>query len=205
MGVKAMCRPPCEPIMTRSIVALSGNVTRPSRTAALTASIVASIERHAIGKTTTFQMVDVAPELFAALRPDQLAGRARAIVDAVEAADVLVVASPVYRASYTGALKHLFDLVHFASLAGKPVILAATGGSHLHGLVTEHQLRPLMSFFNALTVPTAVYATEADFSDFQLTSPAILARIERAVGEVAALARLRAAQLAEPANGRLIA
>lgn len=191
--------------MTLSIVALSGNVTRPSRTASLTASIVSAFERHTIGTTTTFQMVDVAPDLFTALRPEQLAGRARDIVDTVEASDILVVASPVYRASYTGALKHLFDLVHFGALAGKPVILAATGGSHLHGLVTEHQLRPLMSFFNALTVPTAIYATEADFTDFALNSPAVLARIERAVGEAVSLSRLRSAPLVAAASERLIA
>jgi FMN reductase len=182
--------------MSLSIVALSGNVTRPSRTASLTAAITSAFERRAIGTTTAFELVDVATDLFAALRPEQLTGRSREIVDTVEAADILVVASPVYRASYTGALKHLFDLVHFGALAGKPVILAATGGSQLHGLVTEHQLRPLMSFFNALTVPTAIYATEADFADHALINPAIFARIDRAVEEAVSLVGRKAVPVA---------
>jgi FMN reductase len=85
----------------------------------------------------------------------------------------------------------LFDLVDHEALAGKPVLLTATGGTPLHGLVTEHQLRPLLGFFNALTLPTAVYATEADFSDYQLVNPKIIARIERAAAEAAAQLRLR--------------
>ncbi|MGO8048504.1 NADPH-dependent FMN reductase, partial [Rhizobium johnstonii] len=61
----------------------------------------------------TIELVDAAPILFQALRSDQLDAEGRAILDAVEAADVLVVGSPFYRASYTGALKHLFDLVDY--------------------------------------------------------------------------------------------
>ena len=79
-------------------------------------------------------------------------GEGKALIRALEAADLIVVGTPVYRASYTGALKHVFDLLHKDSLAGKPAVLAATGGSALHGLVTEHQLRPLLALnpFTAL-------------------------------------------------------
>jgi FMN reductase len=62
-----------------------------------------------------------------------------------------------------------------------PVLLAATGGSDRHALVIEHQLRPLFGFFQALSLPIGVYATEADFTDYQITSPQVLERIERAV------------------------
>jgi len=133
----------------------------------------------------TIELVDAAPILFKALRSDQLDAEGRAIIDAVEAADVLVVGSPVYRASYTGALKHLFDLVDYRALTGKRVILAATGGTPLHGLMTEHQLRPLFGFFNALTLPTSIYATETDFTDYEIASPVVQERIERAVSELA--------------------
>ncbi len=167
------------------IIGLSGNVKRPSRTASLVEAIV-SVARDRLGsKGQVIELVDAAPTLFRALRSDQLDAEGRAIIDAVEAADVLVVASPVYRASYTGALKHLFDLVDYRALTGKRVILAATGGTPLHGLMIEHQLRPLFGFFNALTLPTAVYATEADFADYGIANPAVLDRIERAVSELA--------------------
>jgi FMN reductase len=63
------------------------------------------------------------------------------------------------------------------------VLLTATGGSHLHGLVTEHQLRPLFGFLNALTLPTTVYAVETDFLDYRVSSAKILDRLDRAVDE----------------------
>lgn len=167
------------------IVGLSGNVKRPSRTASLVEAIVSSARDRLGAESTVFELVDAAPILFRALRSDQLDAEGRAIIDAVEAADILVVGSPVYRASYTGALKHLFDLVDYRALTGKRVILAATGGTLLHGLVTEHQLRPLFGFFNALTLPTAIYATETDFAEYGITSSDVHERIERAVSELA--------------------
>jgi FMN reductase len=167
------------------ILGLSGNVKRPSRTASLVEAIVSAAASKLGLDRRTIELVDAAPILFKALRSDQLDADGRAIIDAVEAADVLVVGSPVYRASYTGALKHLFDLVDYRALTGKRVILAATGGTPLHGLMTEHQLRPLFGFFNALTLPTSIYATETDFADYGINSPMVRERIERAVSELA--------------------
>ena len=169
------------------ILGLSGNVSRPSRTASLVRAITAAVEKQFDVDGQVIELADAAPVLFRALRADQLDKAGRDIIDAVEAADILVVGSPVYRASYTGALKHLFDLVHFRALTGKHIILAATGGTQLHGLVTEHQLRPLFGFFNALTIPTALYATEPDFAGHELTSPDVAKRINSAVSELAQL------------------
>ncbi|MBA8821576.1 FMN reductase [Ochrobactrum sp. P6BS-III] len=166
------------------VLGIYGSVKRPSRTARLVDSILAGIVRGADVEIDRIDLVDAAPVLFRALRADQLDAAGRAIVDAVEAADVLVVGSPVYRASYTGALKHLFDLVDFRALQGRSVVLAATGGSALHGLMLEHQFRPLFGFFGAVTIPTTVYAVEADFTEYTLSNPAVEARIERAVLEL---------------------
>jgi FMN reductase len=177
--------------MTVKLLGLSGSVARPSRTTALVRRILAAVEGQTGLSGGLIELAEDAPNLFSALTRGQLAGRAAQVVQAVEAADLLVVGTPVYRASYTGALKHLFDLVNHEALAGKPVLLAATGGTLLHGLVTEHQLRPLFGFFNALTLPTAVYATEADFSDYRLMNGKIIARIERAAAEAARQLHLR--------------
>ena len=166
------------------IPGISGSVKRPSRTAHVVERIVAAIGRTAKVETDLIDLADAAPVLFRALRADELDEAGRAIVDAVEAADVLVVGSPVYRASYTGALKHLFDIVDFRALQGRRVILAATGGSPLHGLMLEHQFRPLFGFFGTVTVPTTVYAIEADFTGYTLSNPAVEARIERAVADL---------------------
>ncbi|MDH7808538.1 MULTISPECIES: FMN reductase [Rhizobium/Agrobacterium group] len=167
-----------------NVLGISGSVKQPSRTARIVSDILASIERRASVSVDTIDLAVAAPILFRALRADQLDEAGRRIIDAVEVADVLVVGSPVYRASYTGALKHLFDLVDFRALQGKRVILAATGGTALHGLMLEHQFRPLFGFFGAVTVPTTVYAVEADFTGYTLSNPVVEARVERAVAEL---------------------
>lgn len=51
----------------------------------------------------------------------------------------------------------------------------------------DHQLRPLFSFFQALTLPIGVYATEADFSNYQITSEPLRARIQLAAERAAPL------------------
>ncbi len=166
-----------------TIVGVSGSVTRPSRTTALVRSIVEAIASRADTDTEIVELADAAPHLFAALTPYQVEGRAREILDLIEGADLLVVGTPVYRASMSGALKHLFDLVDHRAFAGKPVVLAATGGSLMHGLVTEHQMRPLFGFLNALTLPTTVYAVESDFDNYRVTTAKIGERIARAADE----------------------
>jgi len=150
----------------------------------LVASILHAIDKRIDVSMRHIDLVEAAPVIFRPLRADRLDADGRDIIRAVEEADILVVGSPVYRASYTGALKHLFDLVHFESLAGKPVILAATGGSLLHGLMIDHQLRPLFGFFKALSLPIGVYAVESDFDGYNVSNAEIQARIESAADQL---------------------
>ena len=115
------------------------------------------------------------------MRRSELAVDVQAELARIESADLLVVASPVYRASYTGLFKHLFDFVEQYALVGTPVLLAATGGSERHGLMIEHQLRPLFGFFQSLTLPNGIYASDADFTDYRISNDELQERIETAV------------------------
>jgi FMN reductase len=133
----------------------------------------------------TYDLTDLRPSLGQAARLDDLDPLARAIVDSLVNADGLIVGSPVYKGSYTGLFKHLFDLIDPQALAGKPILLTATGGGDKHALVIEHQLRPLFSFFEAATLPTGVYAGAADFIDGRPENPVLLTRIDRAVDQFA--------------------
>src|SRR5690625_3965738 len=67
------------------------------------------------GFTTAVDRDGVAPEVDDELR-------------AAEQADLLIAATPVFRGSYPGLFKHFFDLIEQYALAGKPVLLLATGG-----------------------------------------------------------------------------
>ncbi|MGW0608663.1 FMN reductase [Streptomyces sp. NPDC002644] len=102
--------------------------------------------------------------------------------EAVTAADGLIVVTPVFSASYSGLFKAFFDVLDKDALDGKPVLVAATGGSARHSLVLDHALRPLFSYLRAVVVPTGVYAASEDWG-----AEGLQERIERAAGQLAAL------------------
>ena len=109
------------------------------------------------------------------------------------------------KAAYTGLLKHLFDLIDQAVLAGRPVVLAATGGSDRHALVIEHHLRPLFAFFGAHALPAGLYATNADFISSDQLAVATEARISRLVDQLDAWVKAapQAGTSAGPRSGRV--
>ena len=160
------------------LVAVSGGMQRPSKTTALAEQLLALIANEIPCEPRLVEMGRLAP---------QLAG---AELVAVEQADVLVVATPVYRGSYTGLFKHFFDFIHQDALIDKPVLLAATGGSQRHALVIDHQLRPLFSFFQARTLPLGIYATDEDFADYRLQNDALIQRAGLAVQRALPLVEL---------------
>ena len=165
------------------VLGVSGNITRPSKTRTFVDYIAGQLASRVGAASATFDIQDLGPSLGQARRLAELDPAARNLVERLIAADVLVVGSPTYKGSYTGLFKHFFDLLDPSALRGKPIILAATGGGERHSLIVEHQLRPLFGFFEALTLPTAIYASDRDFSDGALVSEAIRARAQQAVAE----------------------
>jgi FMN reductase len=183
--------------MSRLIVGFSGSLSRPSKTRALIELAASTISARFGGTAETWDLTDLQPSLGAARTLDDLNGVARDVVASILSADVLVVGSPVYKGSYTGLFKHLFDLIDPVALSGKPVLLTATGGGDKHALIIEHQLRPLFGFFEAAVLPTGVYASAGDFEDDIPASAPLIARLERAVDRLGPwLAELPAAHAA---------
>lgn len=166
-----------------SIVGVSGSLSRPSRTSVLVSAVLDAVAKQSDADTQLFDLYDLSEGFFGGGTYDNLPGSHQRVIDEIESADLLIVGTPVYRGSYSGAFKHLFDLVRYDRLKGKPVILTATGGTPLHGLMTEHQLRPLFGFFGALTLPTTVYALETDFTNYALSNPAIQQRVDAVAAE----------------------
>ncbi len=166
---------------TYQVVAISGGLQRPSRTLALVRALASALGDAVPVNVRVIELGDIAARLAGALTRAQVPADIEEKIRAIETADLLIAASPVYRASYSGLFKHLFDLVHHEALVDVPVLLAATGGSERHALVIDHQLRPLFSFFQARTLPIGVYASESDFDRYEIDSPALQARIALAI------------------------
>lgn len=168
------------------ILGVCGNTQRPSRTRALVETVAASLAARHGHRTDVVDLVEIGQCLSNAAG-SPATGAVDRIVAAIEAADALIVGSPVYKGSYSGLFKHVFDLVPPTALAGRAVLITATGGGPRHCLVVEHQLRPLFGFFEASTAPTAVYASEADFTASVPTNPVLLDRIALATDQFARL------------------
>jgi FMN reductase len=104
-------------------------------------------------------------------RPLEAYGEAtRQAVARIAGAAAVLIGAPVYRASFSGVLKNLLDIVPVEALQGKPVGVVAMGGSPHHYLAVDSQLRQVLAWFGALLAPTGIYLTGSDFRDGQLTS-----------------------------------
>ena len=189
--------------MTRPlrVVAVSGGLQSPSKSAGLARHLLALIADQVPCQQRLVELGQLAPQLTGAVWRSQLPDTVERELAAVEQADVLVVSTPVFRGSYTGLFKHFFDLIGQDALIDKPVLLAATGGSERHALVIDHQLRPLFSFFQARTLPLGVYATDKDFVDYRLRDEALIERATLAVQRALPLIELaRHASLSQAAQ-----
>ncbi len=172
------------------IVAVSGSFRDPSTTSALLAGIVDGIADAVRNRAVSRETVNLAPlaaDLAAAVTGGGTSDAVTAALESVGSADILVVATPIYRGTYTGLFKLFFDLVHQDALVGTPVLLAAGGGNDQHTLAIDHQLRPLFAFFRAATLPVGVYARPVDFTREKQIDPAgaLPEAISRAVSAAA--------------------
>ena len=163
------------------VVAVCGSLQLPSKSQGLLDAIVDELGHQLDVTTTVIRLTDLAPTLAGSFSRDVVDPRLEEALLEIESAELLVVVSPVYRAAFSGLFKHLFDLVDQRALEGTPVLLAATGGSERHSLILEHHLRPLFSFFQAVTLPLGVYGVESDFEDYRVASESLKQRVVRTV------------------------
>lgn len=169
------------------ILGLSGNISPSSKTRTLVETALDLAQRRLHAESEIIAIHDFGTDLGAARRLEDLSPANRDRVARLLSADALIVATPIYKASYPGLFKHLIDLIDPNALIGKPVLVSATGGGEKHALAVEHQLRPLFAFFEAKVLPTAVHVSDKDFTDGVLTGQASLARLARAVAQFDAL------------------
>jgi FMN reductase len=179
------------------LLMLIGAATPPGRLAAAIAA-TADMLRKDVGNiyvdimnlaSTTVEVCDG--------RPLEGYGAAtRGAVGRIAAAAVVLIAAPVYRASFPGVLKNLLDIAPVEALQAKPVGIVAMGGSAHHYLAVDTQLRQVLAWFGALVAPTSVYLTAADFRDGELASQPARAELV-ALGNtlLALLGRLGSASL----------
>lgn len=174
------------------VVVVNGSPSRPSKTMGLVDVILDTLAGLLPVQLSRIDVYRLGPGFTAAIERDDVPSEVEATLRLAEQADLLIAATPVYRGSYPGLFKHFFDLVDQYALANKLVLLAATGGGDHSALALEHALRPLFAFFQALTVPVAVFASAGDFDGTVLLNPRIYGRIQVGLTDVVDLLQARA-------------
>ena len=172
-----------------TIAVISAGLSQPSSTRLLAGKLAEATagQLPAGTEVITIELRDLAHDIVNALLTGFPAPALREAIEQVVSADALIAVTPLYSGSYNGLFKSFFDVLEPGALAGKPVLIAATGGTARHSLALEHAIRPLFSYLRAITVPTAVFAATEDWGAAGGTGEGLTERIERAGAELGAL------------------
>jgi FMN reductase len=189
---------------TRKLTVVSGGLRVPSSTRLLAdrlaAATVDALREHGVeAEVQTVELREHAHEVLDAVLTGFPGPRLREAVDAVVGADGLIAVTPIFSGSYNGLFKLFFDGLDDGVLAGRPTLVAATGGTGRHSLALEHAVRPLFAYLRSVVVPTAVYAAPEDWAGGVDGVAPLDQRIARAAGELADLVAARPApEVADP-------
>jgi FMN reductase len=144
------------------IVTVVGNPRPQSRTHGLARTLAAELA-HVL-EASTVSEVDLAVLGPSVLDPADAA--ATAAVGQVLEADLLIVASPTYKATYSGLLKGFLDRLGTGSLAGKAAVPVLLGGAPNHQLAVDLHFAPLLLELGAAVPVRGLFVLEADVDGF---------------------------------------
>jgi FMN reductase len=166
-----------------SLLAINASPSSTSKTHAVAA---AAVELAGEGRVADLGGLDA--EGLLGRRPDDSVAL---LLEEMAAVDCLVLVTPVYRATYSGLLKVVFDQLAPGALAGTACVLAATAAAPVHYLSLDTGLRSLVASVEGWTVPTVVYALPTHFDDDGWPLQAVLERLAAALGEASQVVRGR--------------
>jgi azobenzene reductase len=159
------------------VLLIGGSRAEPSRNAALLRAAERSV---AVRGAATWRW-DLAKRPLGAVVPgDERGGDATAISAASQAADALVLVSPLYHSSYSGALKDALDHLSARELAEKPVALLSNSGGMPSTQALDH-LRIVVRALLAIAIPRQVVTVDSDYEldqdHYRISNPEIEARV----------------------------
>ena len=141
-----------------SVLLIAGSPSERSRTAAVLEATGQRLEAQSV-MVDRIRVRDLSPQ--ALLLADFGHFSISQAIGQVAQAQVIVVATPVYKAAYSGVLKVFLDLLPQDAFKGKTVLPLATGGSPHHMLALDYALRPVLQALGAKHILPGIYATDA--------------------------------------------
>ena len=170
------------------ILGISGSPTAPSRSAWLMQSLLGLISeganQHEVLETVDLRTLNPS----ALLNADLSSADVSNAVKRVALADIVVVATPVYKASYSGLLKVFLDLLPQEALRGKSALPLATGGSVAHLLALDYALKPVLGALGARHFFDSIYGADSQFTRHALgvydVEPPLTERLAQAQAQI---------------------
>ena len=157
------------------VLFISGSPSSSSRSGALFTHSLAWVAQNSGFQTASVSVRDFPPEdlIYAKYDSPSFDG----FKAQVHSARAVIISTPVYKASYTGALKALLDILPQHAFRGKVILPIATGGSAAHLLAIEYALKPLVSVLGATNVLQGVYVIDSEISTVE-GKPVLSAEIQ---------------------------
>jgi FMN reductase len=163
---------PDVPVWPQSVVTVVGNPRAGSRTAAAAASVAELLASELGTPYRIDELVDLvtfAPAIFQGENASEEERTAlENAVDLVSSASVVVLATPVYKGSYTGLLKSFLDVLRPQALAGAVVVPVTVSAAPSHKLLADQHLRPVLAELGASVPVPGVILEERDLEDLQV-------------------------------------
>ena len=163
---------PDPPVWPQSVVTVVGNPKAGSRTAAAAASVAELLASELGTPYRIDELVDLVTFAPAIFQGDKASEEDRAAlddaIDLASSASVLVLATPVYKGSYTGLLKSFLDVLPPQALAGSVVVPVTVSAAPSHKLLADIHLRPVLAELGASVPTPPVALEERDLEDLQI-------------------------------------
>lgn len=141
-----------------SVVTIAGSPSSPSRSGAILEFARKNLEAAGISTTAILvRDLDAQELIWGRYDGDSV----KAAAEVVAGADGVIVATPVYKAAYSGVLKTFLDLLPQNALSGKVVLPIASGAAPTHFLAIDYALKPVLSVLGAQQILTGVYLVDS--------------------------------------------
>ena len=140
------------------IIAIAGSPAEKSKSTDLLKLILGYVEEHGFS-TELLSVRDIpAQELIYGAEKDS--PHLQRVLEHIERATAVIIATPVYKAAYSGAVKTFLDLLPQKALAGKVVLPIATAGSQKHLLAIDYALKPVLFALGATHVLSGLFVSD---------------------------------------------
>lgn len=159
----------------RRIVAVTAGLGTPSSSRLLTDAITREVSNQLLKSgmapdVTIYELRDYAVDVAYNMTNGFASARLAEVIKDVEDAHLLIAVTPVFTAGMSGMFKSFFDVLDNKALAGKPVIIGATGGTSRHSMVLDYAMRPMFAYLKADVLLTSIFAAPEDWGDSEATS-----------------------------------